>query len=44
MSKQRAMHEFDKEIKLALAESRILLAIISRNTLRSKWVAEEVTS
>ena len=42
MSKPRAMHQFQDEINIAIAESRIFVTIVSKNSLRSKWVAEEV--
>jgi len=42
MSRPRAMHQFESEINVALAESRIFISIISKHTLRSKWVIDEI--
>jgi hypothetical protein len=42
LSEPRLMHQFGREIEVALAESRVFVPIASRHSVKSKWVKDEI--
>ena len=42
MSEPQPMHKFADEINVALSEARVFVPIISKHSVRSKWVTDEI--